>query len=107
MASEHAVLVEFRYAESDLERLHQLEADLAKTIEAARAGEFDGDELAVDGSQKAVLYTYGPNADRLFDVVRPILEKSSLMTDAVVIKRYGGPRSDAIEVRVKLVGRKD
>jgi hypothetical protein len=100
-ATEHAVIVEFKFA-SDVQRITQLEDELRAAIEAAKVGEFDGNELAVDGSEGR-FYMYGPDADRLFNVVRPILEASPLMKGADVIKRYGAATGErAKETRVKL-----
>lgn len=102
MPQQHAVLVHFRFDGSDLQPLYELEEKLTSAIEAQRAGEFDGDEVATDGSHEATLYMYGPDADRLFEVVRPILEATPFMRGASVIKRYGPPADGTREFRVKL-----
>ncbi len=81
-AAEHAVIVSFAYGGStDLQPLFVLEEKLESGIAAARVGEYDGNEIAVDGSD-GTLYMYGPDADKLFEVVRPILENSSFMRGA-------------------------
>ena len=69
---EHAVVVHFTYGTTDLSRLFSLENELRSAIERAAAGEYDGNEMAMDGSD-GYLYMYGPNADALFEVVRPSL----------------------------------
>jgi hypothetical protein len=47
---------------------------------------------------------YGPNADLLFEVVKPILESSKLMKGATVKKRYGPPQDGIKEIDVVLDG---
>ena len=95
-APEHAVIVHFTYGTTNLEPLFELERKLEHAISEARAGEYDGNEVAVDGSD-GYLYMYGPDADRLFEVIRPILEKSSFMRGAEVRKRYGPPQDGVRE----------
>lgn len=93
---EHAVIVHFNYGSTDLQALFALEDKLEQAIAFAGAGEFDGNEVATDGSD-ASLYMYGPNADKLFEAVRPVLESSSFMRGAVVRKRYGPPEDGVRE----------
>lgn len=87
-ASEQAVIVELRYGQRDLTRLHALEDRLDQAITEAGVGQFDGDEVAADGSS-ATLYAYGPDADRLFATMRPILEGAPFARGATVTLRYG------------------
>jgi hypothetical protein len=99
---EHAVVVHFDYIGStDLQPLFAVEEKLEAAIEAASAGEFDGNEVAVDGSD-GYLYMYGPDADRLFAAVRPVLEACSFMRGARVKLRYGPAESGVPEKRVVL-----
>lgn len=98
---EHAVIVHFNYGSTDLQPLFALEDELEQAISAAGAGEFDGNELAADGSD-AYLYMYGPDADRLFEAVRPVLESSSVMKGALVTRRYGPPEDGVRESVVKI-----
>ena len=97
-APEHAVIVHFAYGSTDLGRLFELEDRLESAISAAGVGEYDGHELAVDGSD-GYLYMYGPDADKLFEVIRPILKRTSFMSGAEVRKRYGPP-SDGVREHV-------
>jgi hypothetical protein len=101
-AGVHAVIVHFRYGSTDLERLFEVETRLEEAIAAARAGEFDGNEVAVDGSDGR-LFMYGPDADRLYDVVRPILESVDFMRGATVELRYGPADGDAPEA-TRIIG---
>lgn len=101
MASEHAVIVSFRYGSTDLSRLFALEDRLERAIDAARAGEFDGNEVAADGSH-GTLYMYGADADALFAAVRSVLESTDFMKGASVRLRYGPPGAGVKEIDVPL-----
>ena len=99
--SQHAVIVRFDYGQTDLSPLHELEDKLTDAIESASAGEFDGDEVAMDGSD-GTLYMYGPSADRLFDVVRPVLASADCIHNAVATIRYGSPENGVQEKMVAI-----
>ncbi len=99
--SEHAVIVHFAYGSTDLEPIFRLEDQLEAAIAAAGVGEFDGNEVAADGSD-GYLYMYGPDADKLFDAVRPVLESAPFMRGAQVQKRYGPPEDGTPEVSVTI-----
>ena len=93
---EHAVIIHFNYGSTDLTLLFQLEDQLLKAIDAAGVGEYDGNEVAADGSD-GTLYMYGPNADALFEVARPILESATFMQGATAKIRYGPPEDGVKE----------
>src|SRR5688572_26472625 len=97
--SEHAVIVRFRYGSTDLTPLFELEDQLTAAIESAGVGEFDGNEVAQDGSDGS-LYMYGPDADRLFEAVRPVPEAVTCITDVVATIRYGPPEDGVREREV-------
>ena len=99
--SEQAVIVHFRYGQSDLSPLFELEDHLTKVIDATGVGEFDGDDVATDGSD-GYLYMYGPDADRLFEAVRPVLESATCLHDAVAKIRYGPPADGVKEKEVRI-----
>ena len=86
-ASEQAVIVRVPYAGVDLGPLHAIEQRLTAAIAQAGVGTLDGDELTpgVD----ATLYAYGPDADRLYAAMRPVLEGEPLMHGATATLRYG------------------
>lgn len=94
--NDHAVVVHFAYGSTDLKKLFALEDELEKAILAVNAGEFDGNEVATDGSD-SYLYMYGPNADKLFDAVKPVLEKTPFMRGAKAKLRYGPPQAASQE----------
>ncbi len=87
---EQAVLVHFIYGSKDFSRIFILEDRLEKIITEAGVGEYDGNEIAIDGSD-GTLYMYGPDADALFEAVRSTLEETDFMRGAQVRLRYGSP----------------
>ena len=100
--SEQAVIVHFRYGQTDLSPLFELEDQLKRAIDVAGVGEFDGNDVATDGSD-GYLYMYGPDADRLFEAVRPVLESATCIYDAVARIRYGPP-ADGVKERGGRIG---
>jgi hypothetical protein len=99
---EHAVIVRFHYGSTDPEQLFGLEEQLEEAIIAADAGEYDGNEVAVSGSD-GVLYMYGPDADALFAVVKPVLASATFIRNVVATLRYGAADDmQCEEVRVAL-----
>lgn len=86
------MMVHFDYYPKDLPRIHVLEHRLESAIKRAGVGELGETELHVDGND-GYLYMYGPDSDRLYVVVSPILKSSRLTTDAEVTKWYG-PRTE-------------
>jgi hypothetical protein len=87
-------------SERECEAIADLVGLLHQAIDHHGMGEFDGDEF---GGGRCVLYMYGPDADRLFDVVEPILKTAPSALGGFVIKRYGEARDhNAVEVRVDL-----
>jgi len=98
---EHAVIVSFDYGQTDLDALFEVEEHLRSAIEVAGVGEFDGNDIAVDGSD-GHLYMYGPDADRLFEVVRPILQEADCLTNMRAQLRYGPPKDGVREEEVQI-----
>jgi hypothetical protein len=103
---EHAVIAHIRLTEgkfgSETERaaLALLAEDLERVIDERQAGEFDGEEFGDGG---CVLYMYGPDADRLFEVVEPVLRAMPMAQGGFVIKRYGSASDKkALEARVSI-----
>jgi hypothetical protein len=99
---EQAVLVHFDYGSRDWAPFFKFEERLEHAVTASGTGDYDGNELAVDGSD-GTLYMYGPDADKLFAVVRPLLESTPLLKHVVVTLRYGNvndPHARELKVHV-------
>lgn len=93
-AQEQAVIVHFNYGCTDLKPLRDLEGQLEKALYSSGVGDFDGDEIAVSGKD-GYLYMYGASADRVYDVVLPILQRAAFMRGAKVTRVYGELGSEA------------
>lgn len=87
-SEEQSVIVHFEYGNSDWAPFFEFEKTLEASIAAASVGEYDGNELAVDGSD-GTLFMYGPNADKLFELIKPQLATSKLLKNVEVTLRYG------------------
>jgi hypothetical protein len=94
---EHAVIVHFSYGHKDWSPFFKFEETLEKAVNASGLGDYDGNELAVDGSD-GTLYMYGPDADRLFAFVKPYLESARILKDIEVTLRYGAADDDKARV---------
>jgi hypothetical protein len=94
--NQHAVVVHFDYAAESLDALFELEEQLEAAINAAGVGEFDGNEIAVDLSDGS-LYMFGPDAEALLAVIRPVLASAECLRNAWVRLRFGPPEDDVPE----------
>lgn len=97
--SDHAVVVYMPLQDGDMDTLFDLEDALMEALDESGAGEFDGNEL---GAGEAVLYMYGPDADKLFSAVEKVLRGSAVAREGYAVKRYGAPTDNVREVRVDL-----
>ncbi len=77
--------------------LATLEERLADAIRAGALGEYDGNEV---GPDETTLYLYGPDAERLFAGVEPVLRGYPLCRNARVVVRRGAPGAEEREVRL-------
>lgn len=81
-----AITVRFDFYPEDSTRIHQLEKKLQRALQRAQVGELGETEFHLDGNE-GFLYLLGPDAERLFAVVGPILQSSALMQNAEVEER--------------------
>jgi hypothetical protein len=92
-APEHGVLVRLRLSNrllgtaAEREELEHLGDELEAAVLDAGVGEYDGDEL---GGGECVLFFTGPDADRLYSVLQPLLHRHPLGRHATVTLQYGG-----------------
>ncbi|HEX3948553.1 MAG TPA: hypothetical protein VHW95_01740 [Steroidobacteraceae bacterium] len=101
-APEQAVSVHFNYGNADWKPFFAFEKTLEDAIGKSGVGAYDGNELAVDGSDGS-LYMYGPDADKLFKVAKPILLSTTLLRNITVTLRYGSVKDKlARVVKVRL-----
>lgn len=97
----HLPLIEDPFgSEREREAVTDLAGELQHAIDKYGVGEFDGEEF---GGGRCLLYMYGPDADRLFGVVEPILKAAPLSRGGFAIKRYGEAKDlRAVETKVNL-----
>jgi hypothetical protein len=101
----HAVIIRFHYAHESFTPLIRLQNVLEEVVAKAGVGAFDGADVPEIG-RIGCLYLYGPDADAILNVVRPILEGVAFMTGAVVRLRYGPPNNGARECEIPLTSRR-
>jgi hypothetical protein len=102
-ASEQAVLVRIALSqewgsEEELADIRALGDELERAVARDEVGDYDGDEVE---ESRCTLYLYGPDADRLYAVVEPVLRVSKLAKQISAWKRYGGAdEADVKEIKV-------
>ncbi len=74
-----------------------LEDRLIAVVESQGLGEFDGNLI---GPEAIILYLYGPDAERLYAGIEPILRQHPLGRGARVLIRPGGPDVAGREVQL-------
>ena len=77
--------------EDELDRLFNLECELAFEVKAADAGGYDGNEI---GGGRFTIYLYGKDADRLASLTVDVLRRWEIPADSYLIKRYGDPLTE-------------
>lgn len=86
------LIVQFTYNRHDLVPLRDLEAKLQQALDRHKVGEGDGHSMAADLSDGSLFFV-GPSAEKLFEVVAPVLREADFMADAVV-RLYDGEPGD-------------
>lgn len=95
MRTDQSVIIYFNYGIESLDPLHQLEDKLRMIIESENVGDYDGHEIAMDDSDGS-LYMFGPNAEKLFKAVKPILVSTHFMKDATAYLRFGSVHDEGV-----------
>ncbi len=98
---EHAVIIHFNYGIEGMEKIYELRDKLKNIIEKNNLGEYDGHEIATDYSD-GFLYMYGPNAETLFNGIKPTLEKTDFLNGAKAKLRFGPPEDGIKEITVEI-----
>jgi hypothetical protein len=85
MPRDQAVILDLRPGSGfDLPAAEERLYAVAERLDA----EFDGNEIAVDGSEVR-FFLYGPDADTLYEAVSPVVRELRLAPGSFAIKRYG------------------
>jgi hypothetical protein len=102
---EHAVIVTYALSDdgfgapAERDRVGALKGTLIAAIEAADAGELDGTEF---GGGRVKIYTYGPDADRLFAAMEPHLRAFPNRPATAVVRAGEADDPAAVERHVDL-----
>jgi hypothetical protein len=94
--AEQAVLLHLATS-TDPAGLDPIEEPLMEALDGTDIGYLDGNAV---GSDDAVIYLYGPSADRLWSTIEPTLRAAPVPPGSYAIKRYGD--AGAREVRVPM-----
>jgi hypothetical protein len=100
-SKEHSVVIHFMYLKEELDALHELDLKLDKLIREKGVGVYDWHEINLDMTD-GTLYMYGPNAEALFNAVKPVLEETDFTKNAVAVLRFGGLRENASVIEVEI-----
>jgi len=99
-AAEQGVAVTLR--RPDANAVFALDGKLGRVIAHAGVGEYDGDGSALDGSESN-FYAYGPDADALWKVMKPLVEAAKPRPGSYVELEYGTVMQSSIgTVRIRL-----
>ncbi len=93
-SEEQAVLV-YMDGSCQPDEVYALEDQLERVIQDGRLGEFDGNEF---GPDETTLFMYGPDAERLFAGIEPVLRAHPLCHGARAVIREGQPGTEARQV---------
>lgn len=102
-AAEHAVELHLELtggqygSEDEVEEIRLLGDDCEEALLQAKAGVFEGEEF---GDAACILFFTGPDAERIWQVLAPVVTPSRLAPGGFVVQRQGGP--GAQEVRQPL-----
>ncbi len=97
MTKDQAVIIEFNYGLVEDEPFYKLSDKLRVLVDESGLGEYDGHEMAMDNSDGS-FYLYGPDAKKLYDVVKETIEKIPFMEGANITLRFGPPETGVKEV---------
>ncbi len=93
---EECVLV-FLNADPLPEEFWTLQDKLYEVMDHSNVGEFDGNEI---GEGTATLFFYGADANKLVQIVEPVLKQYPMCRDARVVLRKGKPGSPQTEFKL-------
>jgi hypothetical protein len=87
----HCVIISFNKPLPNLEALYETDKKFMSAIESAEAGIYDYHGTADDNSA-GDFFMYGPDADKLFEVVKPVIDSTNYLKGGFAFLRYGETR---------------
>lgn len=101
MVNQQAVIIYFNYGLEEDEPFYELSDRLRKLVGQSDLGFYDGHEISMDNSDGS-FYMYGPDAKKLFELVKETIEKIPFMAGAQVILQLGPPEEGVKRVSFNL-----
>lgn len=98
---EHSVIIFFENGLPYPDALYETGDELSALIEKEQVGFYDWHCTAEDDSH-GWLYMYGPDADKLFETVKPVFEKTPFLKEGIVTLQYGPPGTETRYKEIKL-----
>jgi hypothetical protein len=99
--SQAVIVYFFNYIDDELDKLHELDEKLSLALLQEGVGMYDGHEINMDGSDGS-LYMYGENAEKIFNVVKPILEQADFTKGGVAVLRFGPIDQEVLQIEVEI-----
>jgi len=93
---EQVLIVNLSFSPDDIELVYELEDLLEKLLSSSGIGEYDGNEIDVARGAAPItgtFYMYGPDANKIFNLVCPIVAEAEFVKSATATRQYGGPDS--------------
>jgi hypothetical protein len=87
-SEKHSVIISFEYGNADWDPFYDWEDELRELLSENPIGEWDGHALNDDDTD-GILFLYGRNAEELFKLVKPVLEKADFMKTATALLTFG------------------
>lgn len=97
MVTEEAVIIEFNYGLEEIEPFYDLSEKLRTIVDESNLGEYDGHEIAMDNSDGS-FYMYGPDAKKLYELIKKTIEQTPFMKGANIRLRFGPPQPGVKEI---------
>lgn len=96
---QQAVIIYFRVAGDAHAPISGLVERLHDALSTSGTGACDGHETDLLDGDDAYVFLSGPDADVMYEAIRPVVEDCSLLRGGEVTLRYGGPDDDLAPVR--------
>ncbi len=91
MEGQQGVIIYFSYGLEEDEPFYELVENLLQLVNNSGLGYYDGHEMNLDNSDGS-FYMYGPDAKKLYELIKDTIEKTPFMAGANVNLRLGPPQ---------------
>ncbi len=88
--------------ENKLDAVYYFEDILIDVIEKTHVGQFDGNEFCEAPDEESVtFFMYGPDANKMYETIEPVLSYLPSLPGSYVIKCYGDPHEQDEEIPLR------